>query len=1046
LLIAGLLCPGVTVALGLGELTLESYLNEPLQAEIDLLEVGDLDEGQVKIRLASRADFDRAGVERAYFLTSLKFEVVIDGSGTGKLLISSRDAVQEPYLDFLIEVRWPEGRLLREYTVLLDLPVLSGPESGMVVARRESTVSSPGPGSKPTKPATESKPTKSQRSYGADASDEPASGREYLVRQNDTLWRIADRARLSGATVQQTMLEIQRLNPEAFIGNNINQLKAGYVLRMPTSGELSSTDVEEAVAEVAAQESSWLENRDNIARQRPERDAVEEGYGVGAGEESGRLQIAGSDEASTASGESAAISARLENLDRAARDNQDMKVQVAAMAEQLETLQRLLTLKDDQIAALQSSLAKQSEGEADSATGLEGTIGQLPEEAATLEPEAQVASSAGEEASEAGAVAAQPPTYEAVPTRPEPGILDLLMDYLLYVVAAVVALLLAVGYFLRDRFTFLKRGEPQESVRAADDDDEFAGVELGDDGLIVDELPEQSGDEALSGERLESFAPREEDAYAAQFESGDALAEADIYIAYGRFPQAVDLLKTAISIEPVNVEYRVKLMEACVEMVDREEFQQQYADLLVIDDIPSLQRGRDLLDAVDGGEGWLEDLPAPTITEEDVALAQASLAPPEQPVHAMGEVDPEFAADEDGFLSGIDADEGGELEVDFEMDADGEDLELGEDLDLGDDLELEEELDLDEELVLDGEQDLDEEPDLSEELDLGEDLELEDEQDLGAEPDLEEELSLEEEPELQTGLGVAETPDLGQDLEADEELELESSTDLSSLDDSTAVESLQAEDEVESAADFDMDKLDLEPAAPDLDAAGDMAKASDSEGDLDLGEVDSLAPEIDSVAAGSDLEEGDADAALDFSLDLELDHEGSASEELDLENLSVKATASAPEESEELDLPDLELSEMDEAVESEPVVAASSEPPPDLAGDSGEDLLTDFGELVIEEEDLELDLDASDADVDLAQSLDELSESLDEDPVSPAQENDESLVFAADGDEISTKLDLARAYIDMGDHEGAKSILDEVLEDGDENQKQEAGTLLESID
>ena len=110
-LVFGLLCPGIATALGLGELTLESYLNEPLRANVDLLEVGNLDEGQVKIRLASRDDFDRAGVERAYFLTSLIFEVVIDSSGGGKLIISSRESVREPYLDFLIEARWPQGRV-----------------------------------------------------------------------------------------------------------------------------------------------------------------------------------------------------------------------------------------------------------------------------------------------------------------------------------------------------------------------------------------------------------------------------------------------------------------------------------------------------------------------------------------------------------------------------------------------------------------------------------------------------------------------------------------------------------------------------------------------------------------------------------------------------------------------------------------------------------------------------------------------------------------------------------------------------------------------
>ena len=227
-LVFGLLCPGIATALGLGELTLESYLNEPFRATIDLLEVGNLDEGQLKIRLASRDDFDRVGVERAYFLTSLKFEVVIDISGNGKLIISSRESVREPYLDFLIEARWPQGRLLREYTVLLDLPVLSGPESGMQTARHAPAPVSPS--AEPQKPAATG--DRASRGYGAGATEEPVAGRKYMVKQNDTLWQIADRSRSTGATVQQAMLDIQRLNPDAFIGSNINQLKAGYVLPM----------------------------------------------------------------------------------------------------------------------------------------------------------------------------------------------------------------------------------------------------------------------------------------------------------------------------------------------------------------------------------------------------------------------------------------------------------------------------------------------------------------------------------------------------------------------------------------------------------------------------------------------------------------------------------------------------------------------------------------------------------------------------------------------------------------------------------------------
>ena len=110
-------------ALGLGDLKLESFLNEPLKAEVDLLNTDGLHADEIRVRLATREDFERMGVDRAYFLTSIQFEVAVDAQGRGTISISSDDPVLEPYLDFIVEARWPSGRLLREYTVLVDPPV-----------------------------------------------------------------------------------------------------------------------------------------------------------------------------------------------------------------------------------------------------------------------------------------------------------------------------------------------------------------------------------------------------------------------------------------------------------------------------------------------------------------------------------------------------------------------------------------------------------------------------------------------------------------------------------------------------------------------------------------------------------------------------------------------------------------------------------------------------------------------------------------------------------------------------------------------------------
>ncbi|MEQ8801542.1 MAG: hypothetical protein RLP45_05850, partial [Haliea sp.] len=118
----GCLQAGSAWALGLGELTLQSFLNEPLKARVSLLDIGNLHEDQIRVRLAAEEDFDRLGIDRAYFLTGVKFEVDIDGSGRGVIVLTSEDPVLEPYLDFIVEARWPSGRLLRNYTVLVDPP------------------------------------------------------------------------------------------------------------------------------------------------------------------------------------------------------------------------------------------------------------------------------------------------------------------------------------------------------------------------------------------------------------------------------------------------------------------------------------------------------------------------------------------------------------------------------------------------------------------------------------------------------------------------------------------------------------------------------------------------------------------------------------------------------------------------------------------------------------------------------------------------------------------------------------------------------------
>jgi len=581
LALLGALAPAVAAALGLGGLTLHSYLNEPLRAEVDLLEYRGLDPSQIKIRLAGPEDFARAGVERPHFLNGLKFELELDGeAGTGRLKVTSEAPVREPFLDFLVEARWPDGRLLREYTVLLNPPPVEGTAGGGLAtggAPESRPVAGEAPG-----------PSRRLRSAGG-ASDMPGPGGEYLVRRNDTLWSIARRSRPEGASIQQTMLDIRRLTPEAFIDDNINGLKAGYLLRLPTSAEISDTDYGRAIAEVARQRDVWRRSAMAVDARRLDAPGAESPAAAAGDERPDGLRTTGSD-VETAREAGGEPSVRAENP-RPERDNAALRDRMQAMRERIDTLTRMVESRDDRIAALQSELA-----------------------------------GAGETA------APEQPEFTSPPAPPPPasGLLDAAMNPPIPVVGLAILFAAAVAAWRFRAGTGSprsRRGAGRARSGAGTGDDEFAGVELSaDDGLIVDEFTGEPGEDAVPSRSAVASSATEGEAYAARFETGDALAEADIYIAYGRFPRAADVLRTAIDAEPADTEYRLKLMQACIGMEDDAEFRQQYADLRAIGEEPALLRARALLDAVDGGEFWLNDLPRATPAASAVAAARETEA------------------------------------------------------------------------------------------------------------------------------------------------------------------------------------------------------------------------------------------------------------------------------------------------------------------------------------------------------------------------------------------------------------------------------------
>ena len=715
----GCLHAGSVMALGLGELSLQSFLNEPLQAQVDLLNTGSLHEDEIKVRLATREDFKKMGLERAYFLTSIKFEVQIDAAGGPRIVVTSEDPVLEPYLDFIVEARWPSGRLLREYTVLVDPPVFDQVNPVISATTRVQEVEGiPAPVKKTDQPAV-SKKTGTQvdikkstlpagempeRDFSAQTSAMPVSGRRYMIHRDDTLWEIAQQARPQDTSVHQTMLDIQRLNPNAFIDGNINRIKAGYIVYLPSADDISSADLNAALAEVRQQNDDWRAGRASqpIASSGP------------------TLRISADepdDSASGADGDAveqrdvAASSSALEDMDKAELEGADTSAKLAAMEQQVETLSRIVSLKDEQIAALQAALAKSEGGETatdsaampeeegemaqdmaaemaaadgDGAMDAAPVEGEMVEEApAAVEVvEEEVIEVVAEEPVAAPAEPAPAPAAKPVPQESGGG----MMSYLLYVLGAVVLGVLG--------FIFMRRrgGDDEGAVATAPvtpAKDVFADVELKDQALEVEapveEVPEAVADQPVEepeDERPDNrgYGERKHDEYASDVDTGDALAEADIYIAYGRYPQAIDLLNNAITNEPGNAGYHLKLLELYAETGDRAAAQRELGELRSIGDADSLARGEEVLaelgtgseQPVDEAKRFIEPAPEPELELEPVEEAP--------PLDLLADSDESLEADFSGLeIEDGEADELAPEDLDLSADFSGSELAQDED-------------------------------------------------------------------------------------------------------------------------------------------------------------------------------------------------------------------------------------------------------------------------------------------------------------------------------------------------------------------------------
>ncbi|WP_443735597.1 type IV pilus assembly protein FimV [Xanthomonas euvesicatoria] len=378
-------CSGAAMALGLGDIRVLSKPGQPLVAEIPVIsnEPGELD--NARVALASATTFARVGLERPQGLVSnLQFQFAQDARGRAVIRVTSSQAVDQPAINFLIEVEWGQGRLVREYSALVDAPntaaaiaepAIEAPRAGSsnAIAREPAPVAAPA-----AQDNARAEPAARATGSASAASATQAGDTLPAVRAGQTLSEIAAAvARSSGHSLDQTMLALLRTNPDAFINGNINRLKQGAVLRTPQEDALAQVGAAEAAVMVREQAAKWRQARSAVpqpaeagaaaaATPPPATPAAAAGNGA-------RLEIAPAvasqtNKAGVTSGTSAegegemAANQQLQQAkeDIATRDAelQDLRTRVADLEKLKQQQQALIAMKDSDLAAAQKRLSE----------------------------------------------------------------------------------------------------------------------------------------------------------------------------------------------------------------------------------------------------------------------------------------------------------------------------------------------------------------------------------------------------------------------------------------------------------------------------------------------------------------------------------------------------------------------------------------------------------------------------------------------------------------------------------------------------------------
>ena len=599
ILLTLLLFPIGARALGLNDVIVNSFLNEKLDARIELVSASPGMIDDIRVALANPDAFKAMGVDRPFLLSKLRFKVQSGTDQRPYIQISSKGSIREPFLDFLIEVNWPGGNLVRQYSLLLDPRTYKPTLSAAPV--RSSAVSSPAAGQ-----PRASAPTSQSRSYGP-------------VRSTDTLWVIARNTRPdSSVTIQQMMMALQRSNPGAFSQGNVNLLRKGAVLAIPGRDIIEAMTPQEAREVFREQTRQWKAMREGgqrdassaVARAEPETappggestaqspetppgqiddrqpdaagDAAEPPVGDQVQPEDRQLRVvetkqdylAGEKDSATETSPGdkrlkQAIVNSKDDLKAVKEINQDLDELRAVLETKVEALRKSLEDKNQAVEELQKELKRPAV--ADKSTGGGGKSVVAPDrKGAPADVVTEVEPTAQPEK-------VQPLVEEEEPAEPESWIKQYWRHLALAGLSIVLVLILvALGRAKR------------RAARYSEEDTQFpdAYIEL-DDSPEPEPEPEPEAETPRVSSRLpaDNLFDAPDEPKDQRVHEGDeglfheqsvdisgALSEADVYLAYHRYGRAESLIKDAINVNPDSMMLKAKLLEIYAFRRDKKQF------------------------------------------------------------------------------------------------------------------------------------------------------------------------------------------------------------------------------------------------------------------------------------------------------------------------------------------------------------------------------------------------------------------------------------------------------------------------------------------